>query len=685
MASKTRRTAFGFAVGSLVVATGILLVGNSLSVVGIRGQGPQPLAAAETDFRPSAADEEEDDGDGTMVRLNFFNATWAAVLRKVAQDTGAELVMQKFPAGRYNRFDRTRYSRTDAVRILNRELEPKGFRILEQGNFLVLLQLDSLRTRYQRPLLPDDGELAEDEAAEDRPVRGVSSVKAPRRSAAGGEASTEFDEEQPLAARPADRRAEAANRGPQPRPRPAPAVEPASGTAEGASEATEVVVDARRSGAKEVARVIYSGLRDRSELIGNGPGNLPAFRVYRTAAAPTGNGEAAAARDARRAAANEPHFTIGIDADRDELVVSADAETQREIVQMIRTIDAAGAVRGRTVRLVSSDQELEGMAEKLQPVLDRMAAQNARRVAQLQPPPRGPLAPPAPEQPQPPPARPGAEQPRPEGEAPEAGPGAPPEGGLRIEGLHGPVRLRQTPGGLWIIEAADPRDADAVRRIIQELNLLVAGTLANVHLRPLQHVNSEAMAALLNDVYAELVTLRGGRVQASIIPVIKPNAILVLANATDLRTIDDLIVQLDAPVDPQTQFEVYSLRHAPATQVAATLQSLYPEAAPAPGTGLRPQVRVVADARTNTVIVQAAPRDLAEVALMIRRLDRDSSDAVSRMRIFPLKNAVALELAPVITEAIQSVLGAGGPPPAPPALRGRRRPRGERRRGSSSS
>ncbi|MEX0717253.1 MAG: secretin N-terminal domain-containing protein [Planctomycetaceae bacterium] len=665
MASKTRRKAFGLAVGSLLVATAVLLVGNSFSFLGMRGQ--VPLAAAEPDARPPAVDADDDDGgDGHSVRLNYFNASWATVLRKVAKETGAELVMQKFPAGYVSRFDRTRYTRPQAVRILNRELEPEGFRLLEQGNHLVLIQLDSLNTQYPRPLVPDDG---------DQPRRQARDAGDAREDRAGhGRAANErFEaEHEPAAfhqpkqldpAQAADARVATDPRGGPSRPRVTRRVETASARDVFGPDAEEVVVDARRFGAKEVARVIYSGLRDRAELLNAGPGDLPAFRVQRTVKRDDANGNVAdrgadaewsAPRGGRAARA---HFEIGIDAERDELVVaSADEETSGEIVRMIRAIDASGAVAGRTVRLVSSERELPGMEEKLVPILERLATPNRRReVAQLLP------------------QQPGEQldprvDPPPFPRRPEAAPGAPGEDEeLRIPGLRGPVRLQQVPGVGWIV-IGDAEDVKVVHEILARLNILVAGTLAQPHLRELKHVNSEAMALLLNDVYAELVTLRGGQVQAAIIPVVKPNAILVLANANDLRTIDALIVELDVPVDPQTQFEVYPLKHAPATQVATTLQTMYPDQAPVAGAGLRPLVRVVADGRTNSVIVQAAPRDLADIGLVIRRIDRDSSDAVTRMRIFPLKNAAAAELAPVITEAIQNVLSAApGAPGAPGA------------------
>ncbi|MEX2558909.1 MAG: secretin N-terminal domain-containing protein, partial [Pirellulales bacterium] len=88
---------------------------------------------------------------------------------------------------------------------------------------------------------------------------------------------------------------------------------------------------------------------------------------------------------------------------------------------------------------------------------------------------------------------------------------------------------------------------------------------------------------------------------------------------------------------------------------------------PAPGqaptaAGLAPRVAVTADFRTNSLIVQASPRDLVEVARLIQGLDTISSDAVNELRVFRLRNALAEELAPVLQEAISSQAVQAGRP-----------------------
>ena len=63
------------------------------------------------------------------------------------------------------------------------------------------------------------------------------------------------------------------------------------------------------------------------------------------------------------------------------------------------------------------------------------------------------------------------------------------------------------------------------------------------------------------------------------------------------------------------------------------------------------------DARTNSLIVQASPRDMAEVASLLTKLDTDSSGAVSRAQIFKLQNALAAELGATLQAAIDATRG----------------------------
>src|SRR5690606_11912395 len=119
-------------------------------------------------------------------------------------------------------------------------------------------------------------------------------------------------------------------------------------------------------------------------------------------------------------------------------------------------------------------------------------------------------------------------------------------------------------------------------------------------------------STLLNDVYKQLGTARTGQTQAvpTIVsfPVVNPNALLIVAPAADMENVLALAKQLDAPVDPMTQFQIFPLRNAVAAQIARSVTDFFKEPQ---GLGIR--VTAFADVRTNSVIVQAQPSDLAQV------------------------------------------------------------------------
>ena len=568
-----------------------------------------------------------DPNEHPKVKLSFFNAPWPRVLLKIAVETNSRLVMHERPEGRFTRRDSNRYTRTEAIHILNRELEPKGFRLIEQGKSLVVLNLHDFRTRYRRPIAPVRSETpvplkptsrrsfkpqkyerrTYSIASRDRELRHASNNSRTNRRRSIRRAS-HVDEDQP------------ANRSEQAKP----------------SEREKVTaVKTRHSRAADVARTIYRTFESRAELIDRGPNGLPAFRVYQSQPPHTQSdlGKPRRQKPLRRPSAAV--FTIGIDTKRDELFVSAPPGQTRDLMWLIQQLDAAGDEPNTTIRLLPGVKNTRRIATSLQVQLTRLVAQRRLEDAAA------------------------GEQPdRSDDDADNRGERQPPKQTGPPEalgGLQGDVNVEALQDlGVYILRG-NKKDVEAVTRILNEIEKLMLLATPEVHLLPLRHVQSEALALLLSSVYEGLrpAPVQGAQPRQSIrfIPVVKPNAILILAPSEDLKSILELAVELAQPVDPLSEFQVIGLKSAVAANVVSILNNFYQERA-----GLRTRVRAVADARTNSVIVQARPRDLAEVAALIHRIDRDESTAVSRMRIFPLKNALADELAVVITMAIQSIL-----------------------------
>lgn len=622
--ARTRREQLrSWLVRAAFLASGALAVGSPTILPAQAKRMPREAEA-------NAAEQSAD------VRLNFASTLWPDVLQHVAKVTGSRLVLDECPRGRFTRVDTKLHSRADAVRILNRDLEPLGFRLLEKGRYLVLIPLRDLRNEYRQSEVvqtggvpretEDDGNL--DLAAAAATVNPKLRPPQPRPT------------QPPRAARPAPSRIQQANyEDPDAAEEEQP---PASRTA----SMLRVTLQNRK--AVDVARTIFEGSKKNAELVDDGPGGLPAFTVK--ADAPTGKGE--------EAAAPRVDYVVGIDADRNELIVAASPARARQIERLIQMLDARQAKRDDVDKLVPVRGETRRLAGGLQNVVNQVAqAEKGDEPAPVEQP-----APPRRERPVAPGAKPGEEAPNaPRGNAPGLALVPP----VQLQ-LQGPVTVREVPG-VGLVVTGNRADVDAVLDVIRVLELAGGNVTPQIHLLRLQHVNSEAMAELLNTVYDNLAEIRSplvgeNRKTVRFSAVVKPNAILIVAPEREIESVLELAEALDQAVDPESEVEVFRLKSAVASQVVTSIDAFY---ATRPPMGTR--VKAVADVRTNAVIVYARPNDLKEVARLIKKIDLGTSGAVSRMRIFPLKNATATELATLINNALQSVLR---PPPTPTATAG---------------
>ncbi len=158
----------------------------------------------------------------------------------------------------------------------------------------------------------------------------------------------------------------------------------------------------------------------------------------------------------------------------------------------------------------------------------------------------------------------------------------------------------------------------------------------------------------MQQVSEDLTGRRQGRVSAT--PLVKPNALLLIGWGDAIDSMVELIGKLDRAVAPETQFEVFRLQHAAAPLIANSLSQFFSERE-----GLGPTVQALADIRTNSVIVYAAPRDMEEVQRLVESLDKAGSEAVNRARVITIRNALAADVADTLQQAIDSADGTGAP------------------------
>jgi len=551
----------------------------------------QEAAPAKSALGKSSATSKS--ADEQIVRMNFVASNWNDVLQAIAKDAGATLVMDKVPAGRFSRTDFRKHSKGDALRIINQELEKQDFRVIEQGNFLICLHLPTARPEYPRsqiertPVENDDGD-------EVIPLAGSTSKTANAIQRAGGalNASTKRDGSVRTAAFQDDDR-------------------------EATATSAVKTYKPKQKSARDLSKTIFDAFRERAEIIDEGPGGLPAVRVY------------GASDPALKNAPRKVLFTLGVDTEGNVLQVEGSGEQTERIVRLLQRLDAAPVQGDETTKLVSTKKGATAVAKNVQAAVTRLVAQNDAKEgddAKTQTNRKDADGKPLPDQ---------------------------------ISGIRSDVNVEAMEDIGVLILKGNQADVDAVLAIIKQIEELSAASAPDVHVQALKHIDSEALADLLTTVYDKLKDAQGKSsdksTPISIIAVVRPNAVLVLAAPRDLDSVLKLIKDLDKPLAPQTAFATFTLKHAIAGQMETLLQEFYERTGNA-NKGLATRVRIVADVRTNTVVVLAQPNDLKAIAELIPQLDKNESGAVSQVEIFPLKHAVADQLQQTVNLVLQSVL-----------------------------
>jgi len=205
---------------------------------------------------------------------------------------------------------------------------------------------------------------------------------------------------------------------------------------------------------------------------------------------------------------------------------------------------------------------------------------------------------------------------------------------------------------VMILRGRDP-DVEELSRIIQEIERLSTETTPEIEIVYLQHVRGENLNELIDDVLQDLTGPLQGRVVLT--PLVKPNALLLVGWGEAVKAARTLALRLDEAVAPETQLQVFRLKHAAASVVESTITEFLDNRG-----GLGADVRVTADNRTNSLLVNAAPRDLAEVRLLIQQLDVEGGESVNQIRIVVLKNSLAADVSTTINAALLAARGGGG-------------------------
>lgn len=236
-------------------------------------------------------------------------------------------------------------------------------------------------------------------------------------------------------------------------------------------------------------------------------------------------------------------------------------------------------------------------------------------------------------------------------------------------GLFGDVQIEFIEEIDLVIIRGSKRDVERTLEVIEKIKQQAAETQPEVEVYALEHANAQAVATLVTELYENIYAPRQGSV--SITALGQPNALLLIGRKEVIQSVKELVEKIDRPLAPDDQLKVIHLRNASAVDVESRVREFFveqPGGDDANRAGLGTRVKVLADYRTNSLIVQASPREMIELETLISQLDVESTTAQNEVRVFRLKNTLAEDMQAVIDEVItgQNQTGTGGTQQATP-------------------
>jgi general secretion pathway protein D len=174
---------------------------------------------------------------------------------------------------------------------------------------------------------------------------------------------------------------------------------------------------------------------------------------------------------------------------------------------------------------------------------------------------------------------------------------------------------------------------------------------------PLKNANPDDMKKILDPLVSK----------SSVILSYPPTGMLVITDVqSNIKRLITIVNALDVPGVGE-QIHVIPLKHAVASDMAASLNNIFQldQAARRPQATFT--LRIISDDRTNSLIVLASEILANRVREFVALLDREATQAESKMHVFRLQYANAEDLSKILMNLPSKDTRAAGPTPGQPA------------------
>lgn len=202
-----------------------------------------------------------------------------------------------------------------------------------------------------------------------------------------------------------------------------------------------------------------------------------------------------------------------------------------------------------------------------------------------------------------------------------------------------------------IVDNATDAEFERIKQMIEQIEELAKIADVQTEIYNLKYVDCAMLHGVLSTLYAEMFTTKQGRVVFYALQ--NPNALLIAGWGQAFNDMKSLVELFDKPVAAGTgTYRVVRLKYASVDEIADLLSSTFLTPQTTGTGGFAPRIRVFADVRTNSLVIQAAPNDWNEIRKLLLELDVNKAETTLVTRVFPLKNSLAENIRTTIMNAI---------------------------------
>ena len=230
---------------------------------------------------------------------------------------------------------------------------------------------------------------------------------------------------------------------------------------------------------------------------------------------------------------------------------------------------------------------------------------------------------------------------------------------LRQDNVQGSVKIQVVPELGIIILDGEERDVAIVRAMIDEIIAKSVESQPITKNIPLVNQQSNTIAEQIQTLWDD--TFAEAKGPATIIPLNQSNSLFVIGQQESVNLIQQIVETIDVeskgPVAPD--FKVFKLKYMSAIDAKNRIEDFFGNSEQNPRTETDPPALpsvVILDYRSNTLIVKASENLLAQVRLLLDEIDVVETVTTDVVRVIPLRNSLATQLAPLIQNVLNGNL-----------------------------